>query len=315
MKKIKIICLLLLLTLLSAACQKKQTRQKEATLDPGYIYLYYLNANADGFVRVPYKPEHPEDPVAAATEIIYRLSNTEESNTDKYKASVPGVIMVNTMTMLEDQLLNIDFGEAYRQLSTVDEALLRASVVQSILQLETVNTVTFSVNGAPLLGTNSVPVGPMGPDTFLVSGNEQDLYTYDLELVLYYANAKGDGLVPVETTIEVKNNMSPETAALNALRHPPENSDLQSPLPEDLRVRSTEILDNICYVDLTGEIEEITPGITENVKIYSMVDTLTNLNSAYQIQFLVEGEKRAELNDFDHFDDLLSMEYELWKEK
>ena len=108
-------------------------------------------------------------------------------------------------------------------------------------------------------------------------------------------------------------NLSPEMAALYALKHPPGDSGLQSPLPGNLRIRSTEIVDNICYVDLSPEIEEISSGITEEVKVYSMVDTLASLNSAYQIQFLVEGKKLQELNDFENFDQLLPMEYELWK--
>jgi len=315
MKKIRIILMLALLAFLAAGCGGKKSSVIEETgaLEPGWIYLYYLNASADGFVKVPYKPDHSDNPVTATTEIIYQLSTTEESNTDKYKASVPGTIMVNTITVLDNNLLNIDFGEAYRQLSAVDEALLRASVVQSVIQLEGVDSVTFSVNGASLMGTNNVPVGPMDHSTFLISGNEKDLYNYELEVTLYYANASGDGLVPVTRTIQVTENLSPEMAALYALKHPPGDSGLQSPLPGNLRIRSTEIVDNICYVDLSPEIEEISSGITEEVKVYSMVDTLASLNSAYQIQFLVEGKKLQELNDFENFDQLLPMEYELWK--
>ena len=315
MKKIRIILLLALLAMLAAGCREKQSSAGEetGTLESGWIYLYYLNANADGFVKVPYKPDHTDNPVTATTEIIYQLSTTEESNTDKYKASVPGTIMVNTITVLDHNLLNIDFGEAYRQLSAVDEALLRASVVQSVIQLEGVDSVTFSVNGASFMGTSNIPVGPMDRSTFLTSGNEKDLYNYELEVTLYYANASGDGLVPVTRTIQVTENLSPEMAALYALKHPPGHSGLQSPLPGNLQIRSTEIVDNICYVDLSPEIEEISSGITEEVKVYSIVDTLASLNSAYQIQFLVEGEKLKELNDFENFDHLLSMEYELWK--
>ena len=314
MKKISIICLFFLLSLLTAACgRQRQGREKEETLEPGYIYLYYLKVDDDGFVKVPYKPEHIGDPVAASREILYQLSTTEESNTDQYKASVPGTIMVNTITMLDNNLMNIDFGEAYRQLSSVDEALLRASVVQSVLQLDGVDSVTFSVNGATLLGTSSVPVGPMDQTTFLVRGNQKDIYSYELELTLYYANARGDGLVPLKRMIETENNLSPETAALQALKYPPEGSGLKSPIPKEVQIRSTEIVDNICYVNLSPEIEEISPGITEKVKVYSMVDTLAAMNSAYQVQFIVDGEKKQNLNDFEGFGDLLSMEYELWK--
>lgn len=317
MNRIKIVLLLAMMALLAAGCrQEHNTVGEEAgSLEPGWIYLYYLNANADGFVKVPYKPEHSDNPVTAITEIIYQLSTTEESNTDQYKASVPGTIMINTITVLDNHLINIDFGEAYRQLPAVDEALLRASVVQSVLQLEGVDSVTFSVNGASLLGTNSVPVGPMDQTTFLTSGNEKDLYSYELELTLYYANASGDRLVPVKKTIRVTENLSPEMAALYELKHPPTDRGLLSPLPENLRILSTETVDNICYVDLSPEIEEISSGITEEVKVYSMVNTLAALNSAYQIQFTVEGEKLHDLNDFENFDQLLSMEYKLWKNK
>ena len=121
MKKISMICLFFLLILPAAGCgEQRQSREREKSLEPGYIYLYYLKASDDGFTRVPYKLEHTGDPVAASREILYQLSTTEESNTDQYKASVPGTIMVNSIVMLENNLMNMiilcEFGNSIGQI-------------------------------------------------------------------------------------------------------------------------------------------------------------------------------------------------------
>ena len=125
----------------SSAASKEKTDSgegitTEAAEDKNTINLYYLNAEEDGFKKVPYTLQNPNDSVKASYEVLYKLSDTEGNNTSEYKASIFDGIAVNDVSPLENGKENIDFGAAYGQLSHVKEVLLRTSVVKSLLQIK-----------------------------------------------------------------------------------------------------------------------------------------------------------------------------------
>lgn len=277
------------------------------------IDLYYLNAAEDGYHKVSYTLENGDDPLKASKEVIYRLSDTEDNNTDAYKASISPGIAVNDVT-LKGGSETIDFGAGYNQLDNVQEALLRTSIVKSVLQIDGVDSVTFTVNGSSLMGTDKAPVGVMDEGSILVDDDTASIYAHRQHVKLYYANHKGTKLVAYETDLTLTDNVPVETQVLLALMTPPEGrTDLKSPLPEDFSVNQTQVLNNVCYVDLGSEIENAMTDVKEKITVYAMVDTLSELDTAYQVQFTIDGEKVDKLNDFEGFQSLLSSDYSLCK--
>ncbi|MDY5497669.1 MAG: GerMN domain-containing protein [Anaerobutyricum sp.] len=293
--------------------KKEFAKVSEKMSKDGTIMLYFLNAKEDGFQKVPYTLENREDPLSASNEVIYRLSDTENNNTDQYKASIFNGISVNQIT-LEGNEENIDFGAGYSQLDNVKEALLRTSIVKSLLQIRGVDSVTFSVNGSSLLGRDKMPVGVMDADTILTEKDEKDIYTEKKRVKLYYSNKKGNKLIPVERVLTARENVPFETEVLMALKNPPKSrKNLKSPLPEDFQVNQTQILNNVCYVDLDSSIENAAVDVKENVTVYAMVNSLTELDRAYQVQFTIDGNTVSKLNEFKHFDALLTSDFSLCK--
>jgi germination protein M len=61
-------------------------------------------------------------------------------------------------------------------------------------------------------------------------------------------------------------------------------------IPADTVLNSTTIRDNICYVDLSEEFTEMIPGVSSDVVIYSIVNTLCELSNVNKVQFLIDGE-------------------------
>lgn len=287
----------------------KKSRNKEGKID-----LYYLNAQEDGFKKVPYTLENKEDIKKASFEVIYKLSDTEGNNTNKYKASVFDGIAVNDVTVSKDGTVNVDFGAAYGQLSHVKEVLLRTSVVKSLLQINGIQGITFSVNGSSLLDTDKVPVGLMDANTILTDDGEKSIYSAKKKVKLYYTNETGDKLIPCLKEITVENNVPLETQVLLMLKNPPRSKkNLKSPLPKDFHVNQTQIMNNICYVDLSSDIENAVADVKEKVTVYAMVNSLTDLDTAYQVQFTIDGKRVSKLNEFEKFDTLLTSNFSLCK--
>lgn len=301
----------------SAKKAQVKTKNEEQTTgekqDDRQIDLYYLNAQEDGFKKVSYNLSNPDSPLKASYEVIYKLSDTESNNTNEYKASIFDGIVINEIT-LERGKENIDFGGSYGQLSHVKEVLLRTSVVKSLLQIKGIEGITFSVNGSSLLDTDKVPVGLMDSSTILTDNGEEDIYSAKKKVKLYYTNETGDKLIPYLQEVTVKDNVPLETQVLLLLKDPPASKkNLKSPLPKDFHVNQTQIMNNICYVDLSSDIENAAVDVKEKVTIYAMVNSLTDLDTAYQVQFTVDGKTVSKINEFEQFDALLTSDFSLCK--
>ena len=68
--------------------QEQVTKEETDRKKNNTINLYYLNAQEDGFKKVSCKLQHSDDLKEMANEVLYKLSDTENNNTNKYKASI-----------------------------------------------------------------------------------------------------------------------------------------------------------------------------------------------------------------------------------
>ena len=146
--------------------QEQVTKEETDRKKNNTINLYYLNAQEDGFKKVSCKLQHSDDPKEMANEVLYKLSDTENNNTNKYKASIFDGVVINDVNVSRGKA-TIDFGAGYIQLSHTQEVLLRTSVVKSLLQIQGIDGVLFSVNGSSLLDNDKMPVGLMEASTIL----------------------------------------------------------------------------------------------------------------------------------------------------
>lgn len=293
--------------------QEQVTKEETDKKKSDVIDLYYLNAQEDGFKKVSCKLQHSDDPKEMANEVLYKLSDTENSNTNKYKASIFDGVVINDVNVNRGKA-TVDFGAGYIQLSSAQEVLLRTSVVKSLLQIKGIDGVMFSVNGSSLLDGDKVPVGLMDSSTILTDDGQTDIYSAKKKVKLYYTNETGDKLIPYLKELTVTDNVPLETQVLLALKNPPASKkNLKSPLPSDFYVNQTQILNNICYVDLSSEVEKAAVNVKEKVTVYAMVNSLTDLDTAYQVQFTIDGKKVSKLNEFENFDALLTSDFSLCK--
>lgn len=293
---------------LFCGCQKSEVKKSKKE---GAIRLYYLNAEENGFVTVPYDLED-ETPLEASKELIHVLSDTTEDNTNKYKPSIMESIMVNKVFLKENEV-TIDFSAGYDQLPSEKEILCRAAIVRTLVQVDGVDAVSFTINGETLKGINGVTVGAMDADTFITDRSR--LYTEEREIPVYYPNMDGDKLVEVKKTIKAEDNETLEQAALRALKKNSPEQNVRASLPSDLQIIKTQIFDRICYVDLSKEMISSMSGVNEKMMIYSMVNTIIGIGNVTGVQFTIEGKKYTSIHEFDGFDKTMTFNYSLCEEQ
>ena len=296
-----LLLLLVLFGILAAGCASAADSEEDTSgqesIGDGVIRLYYLDADEDSFHTVDYTLENTEDPLLASYEVVS-------------KPAIYDDVVVNSIS-IDGVEETVDLGVGYRQLDAAEAILLRAAMVKSLVQIDGVESVRFTINGDSLLDSDDNPIGPMTKDTFILEEEADSLYDSEETVTLYYADMEGSGLIEYKTQLSSDDNMPMETRVLLELMTTPENTDMQSPLPSDLVINQTQIHNGVCYVDLSKDIENALPGVEEKVMVYAMVNSITALGNATSVQFTVDGEKMESLRDFDSFHLMMTNDYSL----
>lgn len=117
---------------------------------------------------------------------------------------------------------------------------------------------------------------------------------------LYFKNIETNNLIAEARCIDVKNlSKDPYSYLINLLIAGPENEKLESAIPEGTKVNSCTLKGNTLFVDLSKEFIDNAPsGIDEESNIiYSIVNTLTELNEITNVKFLINGEENKSFKD------------------
>ena len=117
---------------------------------------------------------------------------------------------------------------------------------------------------------------------------------------VYFKNIETNTLVPESICIDVKElSENPYMKLLNLLLAGPTNDKLESPLPEGTKINKTYLNGNTVYVDFSNEFITNAPtGIDEeSLIVYSIVNTLTELNEVSSVKILINGAENLSFSD------------------
>lgn len=117
---------------------------------------------------------------------------------------------------------------------------------------------------------------------------------------IYFKSIETNTLIPESVCIDVKElSENPYMKLLSLLAAGPTNDKLETPLPEGTKINKVYLKGNTVYVDFSNEFINNAPsGVEEEgLIIYSIVNTLTELNEVSGVKFLINGEENLEFKD------------------
>lgn len=270
---VAVCCLMMLL----AGCG-----QKEKKAD---FYLYYLDIDYTGIVPVEYEMQ-AQDANGMILEALDMLG-TETKNV-KYTKTMPSDVKVEDY-LLDQGTLSLYFNVEYKELETFREVMVRSAIVKTMLQVPDVDAVVFFVSGNPLQDGAGHLVGTMDENFFLDDFGQETESLLSATLVLYYASADGQSLVREEKDVYYSSNVPMERLVLDYLMKKPDTDGAQSVFPSNTKVLSVSVADGVCYVNLDSTFLNQTGNIAENVAIYSIVNSLTELDRVGKVQITFSG--------------------------
>lgn len=285
MKK-KIISLVILLAILFSLVGCKDSKDKSE------YQIYYLNIEVSRIV-----PESCDlsDKGADISQKVQMLLEQMQSTPDdsKLRRTIPDSVKVLSHKENANCVI-VDFSEGYNDMSNIEEVLVRAAVVRTLTQLDQVDSVSFTVNSSPLTDSEGNVIGSMNSESFVENPGEQINSSVEKTIVLYFADENGTGLKKQKRVIHYSSNILLEKLVVEQLIEGPKGSKLQRTLPAGTDIISISVVDGVCYVNFDGTfLNSINPKVTEDVMVYSIVNSLTSLDEVKKVEISIDGSNKG----------------------
>ena len=285
MKRIRRICPLvcICIMLVFTACSG------QTDVGDGESYIYCLNTDRTGLVKISYEIDQ-DDTLEAAESVLEELKKPAEEI--EYTAAIPDNVEVNGCS-LKGSILSVDFDSAYLQIGKLEEKLVRAAVVQSLLRIEGIDGIMFTVDSEPLRDSDGNIIGLMNKDDFVENtGSSPSSYQTDT-LHLYFANKAGDGLVEQEMDVRYSSNVSKEKLIVEKLIQGPSGTEAYPTINPNTNLLSVTTKDGICYVNFDSTFLTAAYDVYPEITVYSIVNSLVEGTDAVRVQITINGETNA----------------------
>lgn len=288
-KYLKLLGLCVMLCMLGG-CSSNETNEVAEEKEDGTFEIYYISNETLTLETEEYIPKE-QGTEARVKELYSVLSQTPQ--TQQYKSAIPeGVELQNCV--LNGKQLSLYFNDAYYNMDAVTETLCRGAIVKTIMQLEELKGMEFVINNQPFMDKAGRTVGLMTEDDFIEKkSSEMDSYE-EIKLKLYYSNAAGDGLVLVERKLLYDTNISREKLIVEQLLKGitgEENTHLaKSSIPENAKLLNLYVKDGVCYVNFDESFLDKSVSVDEEVIVYSLVNSLTEIPTVTKVQISINGD-------------------------
>ncbi len=271
------------------------------------IPIYYISNTETKLEIHPVDIELTGDREQDVTTLLEILKENPESLMYKAPLSYPFEIK---SYKVDDTRITIDFNEEYKNLGVTTEVLVRAAIVQTLLQVKGIKYIFFNVEGESLQDNMGKPVGRMSAKTFIYNDGNA-INTYDEVVIrLFFANEEGNALIGAYRDKFYSTNVPLELFVVEETIAGPSGQieGLYPTINPETNVISVSTSDGVCYVNLDSGFTTTVGNVPTEMAAYSLVNALTELPSVDKVQILVNGEVPAifQSSTFERNEDIIT---------
>lgn len=272
------------------------------------IFLYYVTIDDSGIVPVPFEKPIIEQKglddqsyyEKVVSSWLNALSGVPENR--DYKSPIDNGMGVHAITYISGQL-SLDFDSVYLKTESLAEVLRRAAIVKTLIQIDGIEGITFTVAGNPLVDSKQMPIGVMTADTF-VSNPGAEINSYETTTVkVYFADEEGEMLIGRTENVGYISNISMERLVVDRVIAGPLNDKTYPTVANTIKVLNVTTKDGICYVNFDDSFLTKTQKVSDEVIIYSFVNSLTELPNVNKVQFMIDSESEISFGDHIYLSD------------
>ena len=257
----------------------------------GEYQVYYMNLDMTTLVSEEYDSKATESE-ALIEELLEKLQSAPDSS--KLRQTIPTNVKVNSF-ILNGAYLYIDFSEEYKALKPEEELLVRAAIVKTMVQIEGCSLVAFTIDSEPLHTHNGTLVGSMSADSFVENPGKQINSSMETTLTLYFASKDGTELIGERRNVHYNTNISMEKLVMEQLIEGPKRSNSLSTVPSNTNLITVSVVDGVCYVNVSDTIAVQNAEVNEEIVLYSIVNSLTEIPGVTKVQIAINGSTEGKL--------------------
>lgn len=310
MRQIIKIGILVILCILLISCGSEHEGDSMHTYD-----IYYLDSQMTELVKEEYQtPQSKEETKTLAQELLNEMRTSEDAG---FKSALGEDVEVTDIQCKESQI-SLYFSAAYNERNGTEEILSRAAIVETLCGIEGIDRVEFYVEDQPLMISGNA-VGLMTAESFLTD-LEREGEGQTKMMTLYFSDDSGEFLVAAQTSVNYV-SAAPLARLLveyliegeeTILRTNKKNEVIPT-VPASTVLNNLTIRDNVCYLDVSKEINELMEGIRSEVVVYSIVNTLCELPNVNRVQITVDGEPQEKYGEMEGFNLMLGRKLDIVK--
>lgn len=253
--------------------------------------VYYLVSANNSLKEVRTNVPQETETSNMAFHLLERMK--EDPKKDGMVTAVPAEVEFLSV-QLEDKKVVVDVSSSYLALDNAQEVVCRSAIVWTLTSLDMIDNVELTVEGRSLRNQQGKEIGVMNRENVRIDGDVPAETTEYAILKLYFTNADGTDFQIEDRVVEVNANQAREKTILEQLIAGPLEKGYYPTVPTDTKIRDvTTTKDGICYVNLSQDFltKTATANINDVVTVYSIVNSLCELEEVDKVQFLMEGEK------------------------
>lgn len=256
------------------------------------ISLYFFNETEETIVAEERQVEYTNEKYLTYA-VLNELKNSPKNSKNKPVLDEDVKILSITENNRE---ITVDLSEEFITQDNSKTLLRTYAIVKSLCQLSDVNSVLVTCCGEQITSTDGTVIDFLSDkDIDLVT----DTMTKDSKrIVLYFADKNGDCLIAENRTIKITDTNPIEQYIVSELIKGPLSGEAKSVLSQDTELISAQTTDNVCFVNFkSGFIEK--NQSSGKFTIYSIVNSLCELDGVDSVQFLVDGKKTEKFGNLD----------------
>lgn len=288
MKKKICVSVLMLIVLVFTGCSKNTDDSKDA---PSYD-VYFCDSGHTTLIT--HKHAVKSD---VTDEIIADLVAYMEEDISINALSVFSGKHIISKTEFLDGVIYVTLNEGYMVLNEVDKVLIKAAIVKTLVQIQSVNYISFYINDKPMLNATGDSAVMYDADSFVENTQEVNKDVKNLDTVLYFADNSGYKLVAKKVKIICDRSESYYQAVVEQLINGPTSDDCYRTIPNEVKIIGISVKEGICYVNFDSAFMATLADVSAEVTIYSIVNSLCELGDITQVQFMVNGSQDKVFRD------------------
>lgn len=257
--------------------------------------LYFMNEAGTSIASEVREIKHSDPNRLPGNVVIQLLKGPENAKLNR---------LINKDTKLlgldnEKGKITVDLSREFLDKDSARNMQAVYSVVKSLCSIDSVNSVKVTVEGSEISTSDGGSVGYLSAEDINLP---TDPNTIEMNEIVLYFRGKEDGkLQKTIREVKVADQQPLEYYIVSGLIKGPDEKGYLSVLNKDTELISVDTETDICFVNMSESFIEKNAGANGYSAIYSIVNSLTELEHINRVQFLIEGKKVHKFGDMDIF--------------